>query len=169
MYRPQQDHAGRREQRPDDVEPAPRPGQGHRQRPEELDGDRQSQRQPVERQVEAQVHQAEDDAVAEHHRPRAAGHAHRRPPDQQEHDRREEQPQRHRPEAAHLAEQLLGHGRAQLDADDAEQDQRRRRNGVEGPPGQLGQGGSAGRVAWIPVAAPGVHLWMMGDGAPRVT
>ena len=138
----QQDHTACREHGPERVQPSPRPGQGHRQRPEELDGDRDPQRDPGQRQVEAQVHQAENHAVAEHHCPRATIHAQRRPPQQHQHRRREEQSQRDRPEAAHCAEQVLGQCRAHLNADDAEQYQCRWRDRAEGASGQRGQGGS---------------------------
>ena len=71
----QKDHTACREHGPESVQPSPRPGHRHRQRPEELDGDRDPQRDPGQRQVEAQVHQAENHAVAEHDCPRAAIHA----------------------------------------------------------------------------------------------
>jgi hypothetical protein len=68
--------------------------------------------------------------------------AQRRAPQPDQDDGGEEQPQRDRPEAPDLFEQLLGQRRADLDAEDSEQDQRRRGD----PPGQRGQKGSRRRV-----------------------
>ncbi|MCE0447799.1 hypothetical protein LT493_39260 [Streptomyces tricolor] len=80
-----------------------------------------------------------------------------------------EQAQRDGPEAAHRAEQVLGQRRADLNADDAEQHQRRRRDRAEGVPGRRGQGEPGSRTAIGPVDAHGGHAWIVDDRAPRVT
>lgn len=77
------------------------------------------------------------------------------------------QSQRDGPEAAHRAEQVLGQGRAHLNADDAEQYQGRWRDRAEGTAGQSARGGSGGRGARSPVDVHGGYAWTIDDRAPR--
>jgi hypothetical protein len=135
----QQQHTTRGEQRPQPVEQAPGTAERHRERAEELDGHRDTERDLAQCHVETEVHDAEDDAVGGHDRPCPPAHPYRRPPHDQQHERGEEQPQRHGAGTPDRAEQLLGERGTHLDAEDAGQHLRGRRHRAQRATGQRDQ------------------------------
>ena len=94
----EQHDAKRRQSGPQQVERPPRAGEGDRERPGELEGDRDSERQPVERLVEAEVHPRQRDAE-QCRQPQALARdaTDPRPPDRREDQRRGSRAQEHCP------------------------------------------------------------------------
>ena len=102
----QQQDAGRGERHPGEVERPARAEHRNTERADELEGDGDAERDPVERRVEGEVHPREREPEQHRqHQLAPAEPAQRRPPDQGEHDRGREHAQEDRAAGADLVEQ----------------------------------------------------------------
>ena len=98
-------------QHPEQIEPAPRRGEGDRERAGELESYRDPERQPVEGLVEAEVHPREDDAEEEDVSPGGVVEGRsRRSPDRKQDDRREQAAEEDGPPGAELVEERRRQG-----------------------------------------------------------
>ncbi len=130
----EQDDPAARQHHPQAVECSSRAADRDGERTGELDGDRDAEGQPIQRLVEAPVHDAEDRAVREHGEViRSGAAADRGPCNEHQHHRGKGEPQEHHAARSRLREHPAGQRSAELHGGDAAEHEHLRGDGTHAP------------------------------------